>query len=59
MDLNYFFARHQIFLVRSTAAATVGARSAHCHLANAYASEIRESQDLVGATTAPLQEIEA
>ena len=54
MDLNYLLSRHQISLMQADAADSREARIAHRSRARCYAERVRELQDTLGATPAPL-----
>ncbi|MFS2111444.1 hypothetical protein ACCC88_17270 [Sphingomonas sp. Sphisp140] len=49
MDLNYLLHRHQISLMRASAAASVEARHAHEGLARGYAKRIAGLRTLLAA----------
>lgn len=49
MDLNYLLSRHQISLMRASAAASVEVRRAHRDFAKYYAARIDALQEAVGA----------
>ncbi|WP_165830963.1 hypothetical protein [Sphingomonas pokkalii] len=49
MDINDLLSRHQISLMRASAAGCVEARVAHHGLARGYADRIRELQARAGA----------
>ena len=49
MDLNHLLHRHQISLMRATAAASPEARSAHRGLVKGYAARIRSLSQRLGA----------
>lgn len=44
MDLNYLFSRHQVSLMRASAAPCLASRASHRAFAAGYADRIRELQ---------------
>lgn len=54
MDLNYLLKRHQISLMRASAATSPEARHAHSGLARGYAARIADLRHGLGLAVLPL-----
>lgn len=53
LDLNYLYSRHQISVMRASAARSTEAAMAHAGLAAGYALEIQRRRDASGAGSHP------